>query len=43
MGKNLVGKPEERGSLGIAKSKYKDNIKMEDKDWPAGCKGVDWI
>jgi hypothetical protein len=37
----LEGKPEEKGSLGIPRHKWVDNIKMDLIE--IGCGGVDWI
>jgi hypothetical protein len=47
MGKNrgvyrvLVGKPEEKKSLGRPRCRWEDNIKMDFQE--VGCGGMDWI
>jgi hypothetical protein len=37
----LIGKPERRRPLGRARSRWKDNIKMDLQE--VGCGGMDWI
>jgi len=37
----LVGKPEEKRSLGRPRHRWDDNIKMDLQE--VGCAGVDWI
>jgi hypothetical protein len=37
----LVGKPERRTSLGIPRSRWEDNIKMDLQEVVCGC--MDWI
>jgi len=37
----LVGEPEGKRPLGIPRSRWEDNVKMDLKD--VGCGGMDWI
>ena len=37
----LVGKPEERRSLGRPRYRWQDNIKMDLLE--VGCRGMDWM
>jgi hypothetical protein len=37
----LVGKPEEKKSLGRPRRRWEDNVKIDLKE--VGCGGLDWI
>jgi hypothetical protein len=37
----MVGKPEEKRPLGIPRSRWDDNIKIDLQE--VGCRDIDWI